>query len=1352
MAALAAEYLDLLHGEDHLSSDGDQNEPSVVFFSSVTTKPIRNGTPLASPYYWAINLVSPVRFSGAMSNLLAHHSETNSSKNVLLEIGPHSALAGPLRQICEAASQPCKYIPSQIRGKDSAVSLLSALGILYQESVLVNWKPLFPPSSKAIAGLPTYPWDHSAGPFWYENRLSKAWRTRRFPQHCLLGTRVVETPDTAPQWRNVLSLENVPWLGDHKVRENVVFPFAAYVAIAGEAVRQMTGSELGYRLRHIVARTALVLTDTEPVEMVTALRQQKLTDTDDSTWFNFVIASYSGSTWVKHCEGQVTALLQPSSPNLMPRSDRLPRLVTNTRFYDAVLRAGLVFGPEFQRLAGISTSTTEGIAQAKLLDPGMETTRPFPGPLHPASIDACIQLLLLANVRGLVRNLRQLVVPTLIENIEIAHGSAVMNTKAVIPAQGLGSASVECVTADNRVALRMSGLQVTALDNDHEGLITHHDPIDNHAAARLHWLPDFDFAPLTELIKPPASNQTERELNETLTLLCILESASQLAPLGAPAQPHHTKYLAWLNQQLAQAQSNTHRLIPNTTRYTTLPPAARRTLLEETYTQLLALPGFHAGARGLKRISDHAAELFTGERDTLDLLMQDDLLAEIYNADAFDYGAFVRLLAHARPDLRVLEVGAGTGGTTELLLRGFRQLPGARGGDQEEGGLPGYAEYMFTDVSAGFFPQARERFAWAPNMQFQALDISRDAAEQGFVAGSYDLVVAPNVVHATPCLRETLANLRPLLKDDGMLLLLELSTVMRMPTFIFGNFSGWWLGEEDGRIWEPYVLPERWDEELKAAGFTGVDSVVADGEMPWQMSVVMVSKPKLEDKTEPERKVTVLCQDPVDGPAESLIAELRSEGWDVTPCHLGELPLAGQDIISCVDLETRFFDQGFLTETNFAAFQELVRHLKDKDSRILWLTPPFQVKCRDPRGAQVLGVIRTIRAELGLPLFTLELDYEREADHAARLISEVFIKKVQNSQDGDILNADREFAIDNGTILLSRYHPFSITYEQTPSPDNITTTTTSLCPPSSTSHQTTPETTTTLRIPHPGHLPSLTWTTTTLPTQLPTPLPPDHVLIQIHSAALNFRDILLATGAIPAPLSGPTQLGYEASGTVLRTGTTPSAARFRPGDRVLLLSPHSTLTTALALPAALVARIPDAMPLAAAAAAPVCFGTAMHALLGVGRLRPGMSVLVHSACGGVGLAALEVCRMVGGVEVFVTVGSAEKVEWLVGSSGRGEGWGVKRERVFSSRDGGFVEGVMRETGGRGVDLVLNSLSGELLHASWGCVAKYGMLVELGKRDLVGAGRLDMAPFLANRTYAGVDLFQYLTERPDKVTE
>ncbi|KAL2166123.1 hypothetical protein VTG60DRAFT_3262 [Thermothelomyces hinnuleus] len=101
----------------------------------------------------------------------------------------------------------------------------------------------------------------------------------------------------------------------------------------------------------------------------------------------------------------------------------LPRLVKSNRLYDAVARAGLVFGPEFRRLTDISTSVTDGAARARLAVPSSEAAHPFPGPMHPASIDACIQLLLVASVRGLCRNLRRLVVPTLVENIEVSHGA-----------------------------------------------------------------------------------------------------------------------------------------------------------------------------------------------------------------------------------------------------------------------------------------------------------------------------------------------------------------------------------------------------------------------------------------------------------------------------------------------------------------------------------------------------------------------------------------------------------------------------------------------------------------------------------------------------------------------------------------------------------------------------------------------------------------------------------------------------------------------------------------------------------------------------------------------------------------
>lgn len=107
----------------------------------------------------------------------------------------------------------------------------------------------------------------------------------------------------------------------------------------------------------------------------------------------------------------------------------------------------------------------------------------------------------------------------------------------------------------------------------------------------------------------------------------------------------------------------------------------------------------------------------------------------------------------------------------------------------------------------------------------------------------------------------------------------------------------------------------------------------------------------------------------------------------------------------------------------------------------------------------------------------------------------------------------------------------------------------------------------------------------------------------------------------------------------------------------------------------------------------------------------------------------------------MTVGNEEKARYLK------ETFEISQDRIFNSRDASFLVGVLAATGGRGVDLVLNSLSGELLHASWKCVAEFGKMLEIGKRDFVGHGMLSMDLFEANRTFVGIDLAQLAVERP-----
>jgi thioester reductase-like protein len=220
-------------------------------------------------------------------------------------------------------------------------------------------------------------------------------------------------------------------------------------------------------------------------------------------------------------------------------------------------------------------------------------------------------------------------------------------------------------------------------------------------------------------------------------------------------------------------------------------------------------------------------------------------------------------------------------------------------------------------------------------------------------------------------------------------------------------------------------------------------------------------------------------------------------------------------------------------------------------------------------------------------------------------------------------------------------------------------------------------------------------------------------------------------------LGATEQLGFEGSGVVRRVG--PSVEHLRVGDKVSCIY-DGLFATRVVAPAFLCEPIPGETTLEDAAAHTVVFATAIYCLITVGNLQKGQSVLIHSACGGVGLAAIQICRMIG-ADIYVTVGTEDKFRHLVNIIK------IPAHRIFDSRSTSFLQGVLRETNGRGVDLVLNSLSGELLHASWRCVAKFGKMVEIGKRDFLGHGKLDMSAFLDHRSFHGVDLRTLSLEYP-----
>ncbi|OMI32992.1 putative type I polyketide synthase, partial [Streptomyces sparsogenes DSM 40356] len=216
------------------------------------------------------------------------------------------------------------------------------------------------------------------------------------------------------------------------------------------------------------------------------------------------------------------------------------------------------------------------------------------------------------------------------------------------------------------------------------------------------------------------------------------------------------------------------------------------------------------------------------------------------------------------------------------------------------------------------------------------------------------------------------------------------------------------------------------------------------------------------------------------------------------------------------------------------------------------------------------------------------------------------------------------------------------------------------------------------------------------------PLEPGQVRIAVRAAGLNFRDVLIALDMYPDPAAS---IGSEGAGVVLEVseGVTGVAV----GDRVMGLFEEAFGPVAVA-DARMVAPVPDGWSLREAAAAPVAFLTAWYGLVELGGLRPGETVLVHGATGGVGMAAVQVARHLG-AEVFATASPAKHPVL--------EGMGVGAGHRASSRDLDFEERFRSATGGRGVDVVLNSLAGEFTDASLRLLATGGRLVEMGKTDL-----------------------------------
>ena len=252
-------------------------------------------------------------------------------------------------------------------------------------------------------------------------------------------------------------------------------------------------------------------------------------------------------------------------------------------------------------------------------------------------------------------------------------------------------------------------------------------------------------------------------------------------------------------------------------------------------------------------------------------------------------------------------------------------------------------------------------------------------------------------------------------------------------------------------------------------------------------------------------------------------------------------------------------------------------------------------------------------------------------------------------------------------------------------------------------------------------------------------LRPDEVEIEVEAVGLNFMNLMSALGIYPGYEAGRGPLGIECAGIISRVGRDVTAVA--PGDAVVAIGP-SCLARYAVTHASLVVLRPAGLTAAEAAGFSIAFATAWHGLHHLARLTTGERVLIHSATGGVGLAALQIARYLG-AQVIATAGTEEKRAYL-------RSLGI--EHVFDSRSTAFAADVHRVTGGVGVDVVLNSLSGDAIAAGLEALCAFGRFVELGKRDIYGHSTLALQPFRKNLSFFAVDLDAMMRQRPRQLGE
>lgn len=424
--------------------------------------------------YWRQNLEQPVQFNAALTSL------SQGGKLHLIEIGPHSALKGPIKQIRTAiglSETSLPYSSTLVRKENANLNLKKLAGTLFARGHNLDWRKvncLSESGLQSLHDLPPYGWDYSAGLRWSEPRASVELRNRKHLRHELLGTQALTGNGIDYSWRNLLRLGEIPWMEDHKLEAQIVFPAAAYLALAIEAISQSSGvkdkppEHFAFEFCNVNISVALVVPekDSDDLELHTIMSPRKLSTANYSVdWHEFSISSWAAGQTTVHCTGSIRLTERRSEGGCNVNNADDFESCSMSQWYAKWREEGLCFGPHFQSLTSMRTDPErtryENISTSRLEPPIVTENGATHYPVHPITIDACLQAAILSGTAGQPSALRAWL-PVFISECRIQPQATSLSPAG--PEVEIHSRSVETGFSTKRIdgALREAG-QATAI-------------------------------------------------------------------------------------------------------------------------------------------------------------------------------------------------------------------------------------------------------------------------------------------------------------------------------------------------------------------------------------------------------------------------------------------------------------------------------------------------------------------------------------------------------------------------------------------------------------------------------------------------------------------------------------------------------------------------------------------------------------------------------------------------------------------------------------------------------------------------------------------------------------------------